>query len=92
MWEDSSFEQISSFIAHCSFIVPESVNLDAQVKLLRAMLGEDAPECPKIDISMDVWEHMILGSHQDKGEKLGMGYATFNPYNDDVSFMTGKLS
>ena len=70
-------------------------SLNAQVKLLRAMLGDDAPECPKIDISVDVWEtmqHMILGNHQDKGEKLGTGYATFNPYNDDVSFMTGKLS
>ena len=67
---------------HCLVTVAEDLSMDAQVKLLRAMLGEVAPECPKIDISVDVWEtrlHLILGDHEDKDDKLGMGYATFNP-------------
>ena len=66
-----------------------------QVKLLRSILGDKAPQCPKLDISVDVWEtvlHLILGDSKDKDGKWGLGYdAVFNPYNDDVSFMAGAL-
>ena len=65
-----------------------------QVKLLRSILGDKAPQCPKLDISVDIWEtvlHLILGDSKDKHGKWGLGYdAVFNPYNDDVSFMAGE--
>ena len=63
---------------------------------MRSILGDNAPKCPKLDISVDIWEtilHIILGDSKDKDDKWGMGYdATFNPYNDDVSFMAGEVS
>ena len=69
--------------------------MHAQVKLLRSILGDKAPECPKLDISVEVWEtvlHLVLGDSKDKDGKWGLGYdAIFNPYNDDVSFMAGEL-
>ena len=69
--------------------------MNVQVKLLRSILGDSAPQCPKLDISVDIWEtvlHLILGDSKDKDGKWGLGYdAVFNPYNDDVSFMAGEL-
>lgn len=75
--------------------VADAVGMIVQVKLLRSILGDKAPQCPKLDISVDIWEtvlHLILGDSKDKDGKWGLGYdAVFNPYNDDVSFMAGEL-
>ena len=75
--------------------VADAVGMNVQVKLLRSILGDKAPQCPKLDISVDIWEtvlHLILGDSKDKDGKWGLGYdAVFNPYNDDVSFMAGEL-
>ena len=59
-----------------------------QVRVIRTLLGSQAPECPKMDISVDTWNQIIglaLGSNSGLTSK-------FSPYYDDVSFMAGALS
>ena len=81
--------------SECWIWVADAVGMNVQVKLLRSILGDKAPQCPKLDISVNIWEtvlHLILGDSKDKDGKWGLGYdAVFNPYNDDVSFMAGAL-
>ncbi len=59
-----------------------------QVKVIRNLLGSQAPECPKMDISVNTWNQIIglaLGNNSGLTSK-------FSPYYDDVSFMAGALS
>ena len=61
---------------------------DMQVKVIRTLLGSSAPECPKMDISIDTWNEIITLA---VGTKSGLT-SKFNPYFDDVSFMSGAQS
>ena len=58
-----------------------------QVKQLRRLLGDKAPECPKLDISVDTWDKILkLALGNDNWNSWGQKYS---PYYDDVSFMIG---
>lgn len=59
-----------------------------QVKLIRTLLGSQAPECPNMDISTNTWNEIITLA---LGKNSGLT-SKFNPYYDDVSFMAGALS
>ncbi|CAL5220024.1 g1970 [Coccomyxa viridis] len=53
------------------------------VKLIRTLLGSQAPECPNMDISTNTWNEIITLA---LGKNSGLT-SKFNPYYDDVSFM-----
>ena len=59
-----------------------------QVKLIRTLLGSQAAECPKMDISINTWNEIITLA---LGKNSGLT-SKFNPYYDDVSFMAGALA
>lgn len=61
---------------------------DMQLKVIRTLLGSEAPECPKMDISINTWNEIITLA---VGTNSGLT-SKFNPYYDDVSFMTGAQS
>ncbi len=57
------------------------------MKQLRSLLGDKAPECPKLDITVDTWDQVLkLALGNDNWNSWGQKYS---PYYDDVSFMIG---